>query len=296
MKYEYKLAVVTVTYNPQHQMLRQCLDSIFRYNDIGNALQIIVVDNSPEENSIVSLFQELYPSVFFISNPQNNGFGAANNLGAKFSSSEYILFFNNDTELIEPVFYNLIEYLDRNEDVGCLGISQYGGQPSFFKRKEVRISYFKKKYCIRKEIFDENIFYISGAFMLFRYNIFERCGKFDENIFMYNEEADILNRIQSLGYNVSFLGKYHFLHKAGDRSVFSEFAYTQDARSTTYYINKYSLNAISYRILFNAVINMRVKQLYFFIRLNLNNVRFLQQGINCYKTIFKENLGVECIF
>ena len=39
-----KISIVIVTYNSDNH-ISDCLESIFKYNDIGDALEIIIVDN-----------------------------------------------------------------------------------------------------------------------------------------------------------------------------------------------------------------------------------------------------------
>ena len=72
--------------------------------------------------------------------------------------------------------------------------------------------------------FNQETHFISGAFMLFRSDLFVEIGMFDPNLFMYFEEFDLSERLLLKGYKTVFLDKYHFLHKAVHRTKQNEFA------------------------------------------------------------------------
>ena len=127
-----KLSIIIVTYMSD-EYIDLCIDSIYQYNDIGNEnIKIIVVDNSPPYYPMYNRVSKKYKDVVFIQNKSNVGFGTANNIGASVIESEYILFFNPDAELIEPVFKNIISRFENDGKLGCLGIKQSGGGLSFF--------------------------------------------------------------------------------------------------------------------------------------------------------------------
>ena len=46
-----KLSVIIVSYNGK-EMLYDCLKSIEKYNDIGEQLEVIVSDNSPDDQVV----------------------------------------------------------------------------------------------------------------------------------------------------------------------------------------------------------------------------------------------------
>ena len=52
--------------------------------------EIIIVDNSEDENIINELKQRLDDNVLIIDSKQNLGFGKANNLGSKYAKGKYL--------------------------------------------------------------------------------------------------------------------------------------------------------------------------------------------------------------
>lgn len=228
----YKLLVVTVTYKPDYDELLAYVDSFLKFNDLGEDAKLVVVDNSPFHFWDVSSFLEQYPMVTYIPNPKNPGFGAANNLGFSIFDSDYVLFINNDVEFLEPVFKPLIAEFEKDSKIGCIGIKQEGGSPSFFKKMTAPQN-------AQLNIFNERIHFISGAFMFFKSSVFSKIGMFDPMMFMYFEEFDLSERLIANEYKIIFIDSLHFLHKVGDRTKMNEFAAYKGAETFCYVCKKY---------------------------------------------------------
>lgn len=236
---KYKLLVVTVVYKPNIVELNAYVDSFIKYNDLGEQAKLIVVDNSPEYVWDTANFINQYPMVAYIANPENPGFGAANNKGFELFDSDYVLFMNNDAEFTESVFVKLINIHETNDKIGCIGIHQIGGAPSYFKRFDVQKNINNQKYT-------EGYHFISGAFMFFKSSIFKECGMFDPCIFMYKEEYDILRRLMFKGYKMQYIPQLSFLHKVGNRKLVNEKLWEIGTHSYCYVCKKYAINPMKY--------------------------------------------------
>ncbi|NHI04019.1 hypothetical protein DYY67_1394 [Candidatus Nitrosotalea sp. TS] len=64
-------------------------------NDYEN-YEVILVDNNSVDSS-VEFVQKNYPSIKVVTLEKNLGFAEPNNLGAKESKGDFLLFLNNDT-------------------------------------------------------------------------------------------------------------------------------------------------------------------------------------------------------
>lgn len=232
---KYKLVVVTVTYKPDKEEFRLFLDSFIKYNDLGDEARLIVVDNSPENSWNLKTFKQDYPSVDFVTNPENPGFGAANNKGFDLYKSDYVLFINNDVEFLEPVFKPLIKEFEKDKSVGCIGIHQEGGAPSFFQKMTA-----PKGTTL--DFFDDKLHFVSGAFMFFKSSYFEEIGCFDSNIFMYLEEFDLSERLIKHGYRTIYMNNFHFLHKVRNRKKVNDVIWIKSIPSFIYVCEKYGLD------------------------------------------------------
>ena len=86
--------------------------------------EIIVVDNASTDGSGVMVETE-YPDIKRISNKENVGFAAANNQGIKIAVGRYVLLLNPDTNVLGGAIDKMIDWCDKNPDVGCAGCRVY---------------------------------------------------------------------------------------------------------------------------------------------------------------------------
>lgn len=230
----FKLVIVTVTYK-SYDYLPAFIDSYNTFNDLGDNARLIVVDNSPLDYIKVKEFINSFNDIDYISQPNNPGFGAANNVGFDLHISDYVLFINNDVEFVMPLFKDIIKHHEQYPKLGCVGIHQLGGAPSYFKKISSNLSDKKSKF-----IDDEH--FISGAFMFFKSKVFSEIGKFDSNLFMYGEEQDLSFRMIKQSYYTDYMSKLSFLHKVGDRKKFSKFSWETTTKSFCYLCKKHNID------------------------------------------------------
>ena len=231
-------SVIIVTYKSYH-LLRDALWSIYAFNDIGDRLEVIVVDNSPSAEDIKIIKQE-FPSVIYIEN-ENKGFGSANNVGASYAQGKYLLFLNPDTLFVQPVFKDAINIFERNPRIGVFGvklITKEGKANQSFNFHHW-LGLFKsiaQHICSPLDLFIPKHMYTCGADIFVPKKVFEDCGKFDEKIFMYGEETDLTIRINQLGYKNKYFKKYKIVHLEGGSTLSGE-------------ENKYKKMILSYKYL-----------------------------------------------
>ena len=207
------VSISLVTYN-NSKVIEKCINSIFNItNNID--FEIIIVDNNSSDNT-VKIIKNNFNSVKLIKNEKNVGFGAAHNIAIKLGKGKYHLVINPDIIFTENTIEKLISFMEENPDVGLVspkiifpdGTIQYlckrspcvfdlcirrftpGFIQKIFKK---RIDFYEMKDTGYNKIMD--VCYLSGSFMLFRKSVLEKIGGFDENFFMYSEDADITHRI-----------------------------------------------------------------------------------------------------
>lgn len=239
---EIKLSVIIVSYK-KLDVLINCLYSIYNYNDLGKQLEVIVVDNSPDYN-IINNLEENFKQVKVIKN-KNNGFGEGNNIGAKNSSGKYIVFLNPDTILIEPIFKFAIEKFENNKNLGLFGLKlvdiDLNRNMSFYIMDSTSIiSAQIMKICNKFDFFIDGKMFIAGADMFVRREAFFKSGMFDEKIFMFNEEADIIKRIKYSQYKTAYFKTKKIIHLEGTSEDNMD-AIKIGLVSNNYYYNKYGM-------------------------------------------------------
>ena len=245
-----KISVITVAYK-NSKVVIDLLNSIAKYNDIGNELEVIVVDNSPEYARIEEAIKIAEYEDYIYIKADNKGFGAGNNRGAEIARGDILAFLNPDIILIEPIFKKICEKFAEDEKLAWLGgqllLADGKKNLSYGYRFEYRglfwgaivnfLNHFFPLFFVGK-------MYLTGADIVIRKDIFEQIGCFDENIFMYHEEADLMQRILRLNddYKFKFFPDIRMIHLEGQSTPFRAEAYKKDMVSAVYYAKKYGID------------------------------------------------------
>ena len=217
-----KISISLVTYN-NSKVIEKCINSIFNItNNID--FEIIIIDNNSSDNT-VKIIKNNFKNVKLIKNDKNVGFGTAHNIAIKLGKGKYHLVLNPDIIFTENTIEKLINFMEENSDVGLVspkivfpdGTIQHlckrspclfdlyvrrftpGFIQGLFKK---RIDYFEMRETGYNKIVD--VPYLSGSFMLFRRSILEEIGGFDENFYMYSEDADITQRAAEISRTVFY--------------------------------------------------------------------------------------------
>ena len=215
-----KIAVVIVTYNSERHIY-DCLESVFKYNDIDNALEVIVVDNCSKEYETMAanLNTRYADKVKVIHNTKNGGYGQGNNVGIREASAPVIMIMNPDVRMCEPVFDMVYGTFERNPNVVMYSLTQKNGQgrlgrsTGWTNRVYPYIAEPLRYVTGKLNLYWQRYMYFSGACFFVRKCAFDEVGLFDENIFMYNEEDDIHGRfIRQKGVKIVYDRKHDYVH------------------------------------------------------------------------------------
>lgn len=244
-----EISLIIVAYKNQN-LVEDCLTSIYKFNDIEESLEVIVVDNSPDDQRLDDSLKTKFPDIKLIKN-ENFGFGQGNNVGVKESIGKYLFFLNPDTMLIEPIFCYAYNKLERDSSIAMLGFQLVDinrkKNHSFFPM--ISIGVFGTviyKSMVFLGLYFEPLMFISGANMFMPRSVFYEIGMFDENIFMYGEEQDLTHRIHNIGKKTFFCRNKKIIHLEGGTSGDSEIALRRRIDSIEYYCEKYGKSFKSY--------------------------------------------------
>jgi len=190
-----EVSIVIVSYRSKKKILN-FLKKINQYK------KIIIIENS-DDLTIGFEINRIYKNVE-VYNTNNIGYGCSANYARNKINTEYFFLFNPDLqdidhELIEKF---LIQAKKLNNNFSCLG-------PRYDNISEKTL----KQSDISKEIGYVNA--ISGAAMFFNTKVFDKIGRFDENIFLYFEETDYCKRGHKINLNSYQLNKIKIRHDVG---------------------------------------------------------------------------------
>lgn len=229
-----KVSVVVVNYNGKNY-LDACLSSLD--NQTYPNFEIILVDNASADGS-VEYVEEHFPSARIIENPENYGFAKANNIGIGAAKGEYLAILNNDTRADSQWLSELVKAAENEKNVGmCASKMLFMKHPDRIDSVGIDISrsgavwdrgQFESatKYVEKSEMFGP----CAGA-ALYRKKMLDEIGLFDEDFFIYMEDADLAFRGRLAGWKCIYVpSAIVFHHHGGFGGIDSDF--------TIYYGNR----------------------------------------------------------
>jgi len=163
-------------------------------------------------------------------NPAPKGFSANHNQAFIKSSGQLFCVLNPDIRLYEEVFAALHACL-QDAAVGVAApvvVSASGAMEDSARRYPTPLKVLCKalRGCKGNDyaVKDEPIFpdWVGGMFMVFRRDVFEELGGFDERYFLYYEDVDLCARLRLHGYAVAVCPAarvVHHAHRSSHRSA-----------------------------------------------------------------------------
>jgi N-acetylglucosaminyl-diphospho-decaprenol L-rhamnosyltransferase len=208
------LDVVIVSYRSR-ELLRACLEAL-RANPPSVPMSIVVVDNDSRDGTDMMIARE-FPEVDLVVSPENLGFAAATNLGARRGRSPYLLALNPDTAVTEGALDKVLTVLGAHPEVAVVGPRllrpdrslDHAARRSFptplsalghFSGLGRRAGATGRLAAYRAPEVDSGpVDAVNGAFMLMRRASFQEAGGFDEGYWMYMEDLDLSYRLRQRG-------------------------------------------------------------------------------------------------
>ena len=238
------ISIVIVAYKNGDELLN-CLDSIESNNDLGDQLEVIIVDNSPDD-TVENLLRG--KTGFSYYNNPLNGFGRGNNVGLLKSSGRYVLFLNPDTLIMSSCFMKMVSVFEKDNSIGMMGFKliDKNGQENNSYNMRLNYGILKKivlKLSRRFHLFMHRVMYTCGADIFVERETFQQIGMFDENLFMYSEEEDIAYRMNRIGKRIAYEPSIVITHLQGQSTGHQNLRNRKVmAESTRYVCEKYGFS------------------------------------------------------
>jgi GT2 family glycosyltransferase len=198
------------------EVLRRCIESILNKTTYDR-YSILVVDNGSRQEETLTYYSSLAndPRIRIISYEKPFNFSALNNFASQECSGEYLLFLNNDTEIITPDWLEEMLGLGQQDEIGAVGCLllygnetvQHGGvivgiggvaghAHKFFSAREE--GYFGRLKVV------QNLSAVTAACMLVRKSVFDCVGGFSEELSHAFNDVDLCLKIQKKGYRIAY--------------------------------------------------------------------------------------------
>jgi GT2 family glycosyltransferase len=201
--------VVVVNWN-RRELLRASLESLARQN-LGD-FQVVVVDNGSSDGSPEMVLREFAGCRKFrlelIRNQENRGFCAANNQGIAASAAEYVALLNNDAEADPDWLAALRRVFEISPDVGMAAskILVYGDPRRIDKAGHVIYldgqNRGRGSGALDRGQYDrlEETLWPDGCAAMYRREMLDQIGGFDEDFFAYADDAELGLRARIAGW------------------------------------------------------------------------------------------------
>ena len=210
--------------------LRRCITSIEKKSTWKN-YEIIVVENNSVEQSIRDYYKELEsdPKVKIVTYEGGFNYSRINNVGVKETKGEYLLFLNNDTEVISPDWMEQLLMYAQRKDVGAVGAKLYYADNTIqhagvviglgahrsaghthYKMPREHLGYMGR-LC-----YAQDVTAVTGACLMVKKSIYEEVDGLDESFTISLNDVDLCLKIREKGYlNIftPFAELYHYESK-----------------------------------------------------------------------------------
>ncbi|HQR50022.1 MAG TPA: glycosyltransferase family 2 protein [Methylophilaceae bacterium] len=211
---KFQVSAIIVNYNSGSHAV-DCIRSLQAQQVDG--LEIIVVDNASQDDSIALLRDACGGCITLIESRENLGFGRANNLAAVKAQGEFLLLINPDAQLQgDGAVTTLVAYLQQNQAVGIAGPEIH--EPSKNKYVLPRKTYpsqHRLKFTKGLAVLPGKIAWILGACLILRKSTFQQIHGFDPDFFLYGEDIDICLRVRKAGYAIGYCSAAKITHVGG---------------------------------------------------------------------------------
>ena len=223
------LVSILIPNRDQKETLEKCLNSIWEKSTYNN-YEILIVENNSSSPEIFNYYREIEkrPGVRILTWKEGFNYSAINNFGEKSAAGDYLLFLNNDVEVINPRWIEELLGNCQRKEVGIVGAKLYypddtiqhagtvigiGGIAghAFLNMPRSRTGY------LHKASLQMDLSAVTAACMMMKRQVFEQLGGFEERLSVAFNDVDLCLRTVQAGYLVVYnpeVELYHYESKS----------------------------------------------------------------------------------
>ena len=223
------LVSILIPNRDQKETLEKCLNSIWEKSTYKN-YEILIVENNSSSPEIFNYYREIEkrPGVRILTWKEGFNYSAINNFGEKSAAGDYLLFLNNDVEVINPGWIEELLGNCQRKEVGIVGAKLYypddtiqhagtvigiGGIAghAFLNMPRSRTGY------LHKASLQMDLSAVTAACMMMKRQVFKQLGGFEERLSVAFNDVDLCLRTVQAGYLVVYnpeVELYHYESKS----------------------------------------------------------------------------------
>lgn len=223
---KYSVAII-IPFRDQVHLTKKCVDNVIKYTTKHNIEIVLVNNNSQKEETLLFLKEiSVHKNVRIINYRYPFNYSKINNLAVKKTSSDYIVFMNNDLFVMDEAWLDTMlgeivldpqvgavggKFLYENRTVqhcgvilGWMGVAGH----AFSHESEYYHGYGSLA------LLPHQVSAVTAACMLVRRSVFEETGGFDEKALKIAfNDIDLCLKITELGYKITitpdFVAEHH---------------------------------------------------------------------------------------
>ena len=234
IKYELKihpLVSIIIPSCDHKEDLQRCIESIIEKTTY-DSYEILIIENNSKEQKTFEYYDyllEKYENVKIVKYEISEfNYSKINNFGVNYSTGEYLLLLNNDTQVITPDWIQEMLMFAQREDVGAVGAKLYypddtiqhagvvlgiGGIAGHIHKNS------DKNYpgYAARTIVAQDLSAVTAACVMIPRKIFNKVNGFDEGFKVAFNDVDLCMKIRSFEYLIvftPFAELYHYESKS----------------------------------------------------------------------------------
>lgn len=206
------LVSVIIPNKDHHKDLDLCIRAILDRGTYRN-LEFVIVENNSREAETFAYYERIQTEikqVHVVTWEREFNYSAINNFGILHAAGEYLLFLNNDTEIIAPDFIEEMLGFCQRSDVGAVGarllyqddtiqhagvVVGFGGIAghTFIGLHKAENSYFHRAMCA------QDYSAVTAACLMSKKTVLEQVGGFSEELAVAFNDIDLCMKIRAAG-------------------------------------------------------------------------------------------------
>ncbi len=232
----------------QQSMVRQACPEQGRRTHPDTFLEIIIVDNHSQDDSI-GLLRNTFgkePGIRIVETRKNLGYGQGNAAGIRHATGTYLLIINPDVTLPPDGLERMVQTMEADDSIGILGPQlrypdgtiRPSGRP-FPRPADILIKRTPLRFLFRARLAralgedgdpgrTRDVDWLAGGCILLKRSCYEQWGGFDPRFFLFFEDTDLCRRVWQAGKRVVYdpqvcaLDGHQRLSEGGFLSIFTK--------------------------------------------------------------------------
>lgn len=235
---DHPLVSILIPNRDHSSLLKQCVDSILTKSTFRN-FEIVILENNSREPETETYYHELeqLPEIRIVrcctGEPFN--YSRLNNCGVRHCRGEYLVFLNNDTEVITPEWLEEMLFYARQKSIGAVGVKlffsnrtiQHGGVMVGFRGAADHLflhAAADDPGYAGQLMYARNCSAVTFACCMIRRDVFDSLGGLDEEFTVSFNDVDFCLQLLAAGYQIVWtpwaeLYHYESISRGYDDSV-----------------------------------------------------------------------------